>query len=104
MQPCIIQIIQHIKGLYSLPANSLKYFSLERDFSFIDCEMDSIACNSFQNIWPKFLEVVWVDFGVELPYEYLSCSFEWGESLEIKVEGQLKGTMGLDSLHSNPIG
>ena len=36
--------------------------------------------------------------GNELPYEYITCSFDWADSLEVKVVGQLKGRLRLDSL------
>ena len=58
--------------------------------------MDCIGCNWFQNIWSQFLEVSWMGFGKELPREYMVCSFEWADSLEVKVVGKLKGWMGLD--------
>ena len=39
-----------------------------------------------------------MDFGKELPCKYIAHSFEWADSLEVKVAGQLKGWIGLDSL------
>ena len=35
-----------------------------------------------------------MDSGDELPCEYISCSFEWVDSLAVKVVGQLKGEGG----------
>ena len=64
-------------GEYTLPVNSLEYCCLERDFNFTDCKMDCIRCSWFRNIWPQFLKMVWIDFCKQLPWKYMSCSFEW---------------------------
>ena len=67
--------------------------------------MDCTDCNWFRNISPKFLEVVWMDFGKEFPANTLQLwsRFICADSLEVKVVGQLKGRMGLDSLDSHPL-
>ena len=44
-----------------------------------------------------------MDFGKELPWEYISCIFEWLDSLEVKVVVHLKGRMSLDSLESHQL-
>ena len=44
-----------------------------------------------------------MDFGKELPCEYISCSFEGLDSLEVKVGVHLKGRMSLDSLESHQL-
>ena len=50
----------------------------------------------------ELLEVFWMDFGNKLPCKYISYSFEWADdSLEVKVVGQLKARMGLDSPQSH---
>ena len=36
--------------------------------------------------------------GNELPCEYITYSFDWADSLEVKAVGQLKGPLRLDSL------
>ena len=59
--------------------------------------MDHIGCNWFRNIWSQFPEMVWMNFGNELPCEYISCSFEWADSLEVRVVGQLKRRISLES-------
>ena len=64
--------------------------------------MDCIGCDWFQNIWPQFLKVVWMDFGKYLPCQYISHSFEWADSFEVKVVGQL-GRIELDSLESHQL-
>ena len=75
---------------------------LWRDFScYTDYKSDCIVCNWFRNIWPRLLEVVCMAFNKELPCEYISCSVEWVDLLEMKVVVQLKGWMGLDSLESH---
>ena len=38
--------------------------------------------------------------GKELPCKYISYSFEWADSLEVKVVGQLKELTGLDCIES----
>ena len=45
--------------------------------------------------------VVWMDFGKELPCEYISPSFEWSDTLEVKMVAQLKVQIGLDLLNSH---
>ena len=74
---------------------------LETHIRFTDCKIDCIGCKWFRNIWPQFLEIVWIDFGKELPCYYISFSFGWADSLEVEAVGQLKGRMGLDSLVSH---
>ena len=52
--------------------------------------MDFIGCNWFRNICPNFWkrsECISIrNFGKESPSEYISCSFEWADSLEVKVK------------------
>ena len=81
--------------------SSLELFSLQIYFSFTDCTMEYIICNWLRNIRPHLFEVVWTDFGKELPCEYISCCLEWADSLKVKVISQLKGWMGLDSNKSH---
>ena len=42
-----------------------------------------------------------MDFGKELLCKYISCSYEWADWLNVKLVGQLKGRMGLDSPESH---
>ena len=60
-----------------------------------------MECNWFRHILPQFLQVGWMDFGKELPCEHILCRFEWADSLEFRVVGQLKGQMVLDLLESH---
>ena len=80
---------------------SLELFSFQIYFSFTGCTMEYIVYNWLRNIRPHLFEVVWTDFGMELPCEYISCCLEWSDSLKVKVISQLKGWMGLDSNKSH---
>ena len=72
-------------------------------FTFTICKMDCIGCNWFRNICPPLVEVVWVDFGKEMPYAYISCSFEWADALKFEMVVQPKRGKGLDSLESRQL-
>ena len=93
-----------------LPANSFDYFFFGDRLWFwltskliVSAVFDYIGlhCNWHGSIWPRFLEVVWLDFRMKLPWKYISNSFQWADSLEVKVVGHLRWRMGLDSLDSH---
>ena len=43
-----------------------------------------------------------MDFSKELPCEYIPCSYEWADSLEVKMVDQMKRGGG-GYIHSDPI-